>query len=82
VELVAANVLTVECTGGQQYDALYSDATVAEEDLPALLALLRPCGRAVVRMEEVRTTPAWEAGARSSGATGRTGQGSTGGEGS
>jgi hypothetical protein len=55
VELTLSNVLIPECTEGQTYDALYCDAALSEEDLPTFLALLKPNGRMVVIIEEVRS---------------------------
>jgi protein-L-isoaspartate O-methyltransferase len=50
--LTLSNVLVPECTDGRQYDALYCDTSVSEEDLPSFLSLLRPGGRAAVVLGE------------------------------
>ncbi len=54
VELLLANVLVPECTGGATYDAIFCDVGVTEEELPMLLSLLRPNGRLVCLIEEVK----------------------------
>lgn len=54
VELALSNVLIPECTDGLTFDALYCDAALSEEDLPIFLSLLKPTGRMVVIIEEVR----------------------------
>jgi protein-L-isoaspartate O-methyltransferase len=59
VELTLSNVLVPECTEGQTFDALYCDAALSEEDLPTFLALLKPNGRMVVIIEEVRSCVAF-----------------------
>lgn len=55
VELSLSNVLIPECTDGQTFDALYCDASLSEEDLPMFLSLLKPNGRMVVIIDEVRS---------------------------
>jgi protein-L-isoaspartate O-methyltransferase len=52
VSLSLTNVLIPECTDGALYDALYCDNSLSEEDLPAFLSLLKPCGRMVVIIED------------------------------
>eukprot|EP00798_Chlamydomonas_sp_ICE-L_P005097 gene5097-34897_t len=51
-ELSLSNVLIPECTDGVTYDAIYCDASLTEEELPAFLSLLKPGGRMVAIIEE------------------------------
>ncbi len=52
VELSLSNVLIPECTEGNNYDAIYCDTSLSEEDVPAFLSLLKPHGRMVVIIED------------------------------
>ncbi len=51
-------MLIPECTSGTTYDALFCDVAVTEEELPSLLSLLKPQGKLVCLIEEVRSTGA------------------------